>query len=150
VPRRKSETIKLSVFKGREAKLNHAIIRALSVKEPQTTHQLFNKIIRFKELKDTSYSTLNKRVRCLEQSGYLKKALVKQRVGGVSNYYELRPKIYLAQFLASNDIFKLLEHADDQLSLTFLATFLKVKNPKHKTKNPDTSDEQIDTGINKN
>ncbi|MBY9013982.1 MAG: hypothetical protein KGD70_16565 [Candidatus Lokiarchaeota archaeon] len=145
MPTRNSETVRLSVFKGRESSLNRAIIQALVSKEPQTTNQLFTKIAIIEEFKDISYSTVNKRVRSLEQSGYIKKVLVKKRVGGLSNYYELRPKVYLAQFLASNNIYKLFEQADDQLSLTFLAAFIKAKNQELKPQNLNPTDEKIDT-----
>jgi predicted transcriptional regulator len=144
VPRRKRETIRLSMFRGREARLNRAVIWAFGAEEPQTTRQLHQKIIKIKELRHTSYSTVNKRVRSLVKSGYLKKVKVKQRTGGFSNYYELRPKVYLAQFLASNNIYNLFEEADDQLSLTFLAVF-KAKHRELNTQNPDPSDEQVDT-----
>ena len=145
MPRSKRETVRLSVSKGREASLNCALIQALISKEPQTTNQLFTKIAIIKEFKDISYSTVNKRVRSLEQSGYIKKVLVKKRVGGLSNYYELRPKVYLAQFLASNNIYKLFEQADDQSSLTFLAAFIKAKNQELKPQNLNPTDEKIDT-----
>ena len=145
MPTRNSETVRLSVFKGRESSLNRAIIQALVSKEPQTTNQLFTKIAIIEEFKDISYSTVNKRVRSLEQSGYIKKVLVKKRVGGLSNYYELRPKVYLAQFLASNNIYNLFEQADDQLSLTFLAAFIKAKNQELKPQNLNPTDEKIDT-----
>ena len=145
MPTRNSETVRLSVFNGRESSLNRAIIQALVSKEPQITNQLFTKIAIIEEFKDISYSTVNKRVRSLEQSGYIKKVLVKKRVGGLSNYYELRPKVYLAQFLASNNIYKLFEQADDQLSLTFLAAFIKAKNQELKPQNLNPTDEKIDT-----
>lgn len=145
MPTRNSETVRLSVSKGREFSLNRALIQALISKEPQTTNQLFTKIAIIEEFKDISYSTVNKRVRSLEQSGYIKKVLVKKRVGGLSNYYELRPKVYLAQFLASNNIYKLFEQADDQLSLTFLAAFIKAKNQELKPQNLNPTDEKIDT-----
>ena len=145
MPRSKRETVRLSVSKGREASLNRALIQALISKEPQTTNQLFTKIAIIEEFKDISYSTVNKRVRSLEQSDYIKKVLVKKRVGGLSNYYELRPKVYLAQFLASNNIYKLFEQADDQLSLTFLAAFIKAKNQELKPQNLNPTDEKIDT-----
>jgi predicted transcriptional regulator len=141
VPRRKRESIRLSVFRGREARLNRALIQALAVKEPQTTHQLFTKIGLIRELKGTSYSTVNKRVRSLVKAGYLKKVKVKQRAGGFSNYYELRPKVYLAQYLASNNIYNLFEEADDQLSHTFLAAFLEAKQRELNPQKPDPSDE---------
>ena len=144
MPRRRRETVRLSVFKGREARLNRAIIQVLGAKAPQSTRQLRKKIVQIKELKHTSYSTVNKRVRSLEQSGYLRKASVKKRLGGLTNYYELRPKVYLAQFLDSNNIKNLFEQADDQLSLTVVAALIKAKNQEIENQNLTPSDEQID------
>jgi len=128
VPRRKPETARLSVFKGREAKLNLAVIQAFGAEEPQTTRQLHQKIIQIKELKHTSYSTVNKRVRNLEQYGYLRKASVKQRPGGLTNYYELRPKAILAKFLESNTIEYLFEKINDESALAILGVLIGTKD----------------------
>jgi predicted transcriptional regulator len=112
------------VFKGREARLNRAVIWAFGVEEPQTTRQLHQKIIQIKELRHTSYSTINKRVRSLEQSGYLKKVVVKQRPGGYSNYYELRLKAILAKYLDSKTIENLFEQVNDQSALAILGDLI--------------------------
>jgi len=128
VPTRNSETVRLSVFNGREARLNRAVIQAFKTEEPQTTRQLHQKIIQIKELKHTNYSTVNKRVRSLEQSGYLRKASVKQRPGGYTNYYELRPKAYLAKFLDSNTIEYLFEKVSDESALAILGVLIGTKN----------------------
>ena len=93
--RTRTKGTELSVFKGREAKLNRAIIKTLAIKTPQSTRELYKKAIYSKTLRNTSYSTVNKRVRELEKTGYLKKAAVKERPGGITNYYELSPKGYL-------------------------------------------------------
>jgi predicted transcriptional regulator len=127
VPRRKLKTGRISVFKGREARLNRAIIRVLGGKEPQTTRQLRKKITQIRGLNHTSYSTVNKRVRSLERSGYLRKASVKQRPGGLTNYYELRPKAYLAKFLDSTNIENLFERVNDQSALTILGALIDTK-----------------------
>lgn len=128
MPRRRRETVRLSVFKGREARLNRAIIQVLGAKAPQSTRQLRKKIVQIKELKHTSYSTVNKRVRSLEQSGYLKKASVNQRPGGYTNYYELRPKAYLAKFLDSNTIEYLFEKVSDESALAILGVLIGTKD----------------------
>jgi predicted transcriptional regulator len=127
VPRRNRKTGRISVFKGREARLNRAIIQVLGGKEPQTTRQLRKKITQIKGLNHTSYSTVNKRVRILERSGYLRKASVKQRPGGLTNYYELRPKAYLAKFLDSTNIENLFEKVNDQTALTILGALIDTK-----------------------
>ena len=102
----------------------HAIIQALATKEPQTTRELRKRIAQTKGLKHTSYSTVNKRVRSLEESGYLRKAAVKERTGGITNYYELRPKAYLATFLNSTSIEDLLNRANDVTALTILGALI--------------------------
>ncbi len=121
--------VQLSVFKGREAKLNHAIILALCLKEPQTTRALFKTIIHIKNLKDTSYATVNKRVRSLETLGYLKKAQTKQRPGGLTNYYELHPRAYLIKFFATTSIDELIKQTNDETALVMYATLMGTKEP---------------------
>ena len=118
---------KLSVFRGREAKQNLAIILALTYHEPQTTRALWKKITHTKGMKDISYSTINRRVRNLEQQLYLKKAEIKQRLGGITNYYELRPKAYLAKFLDSTNMETVVEQVNDKTALTLLAAFIHVQ-----------------------
>jgi len=44
VPKQKPSTIKLQVFKGREAKLNKAIFHTLANKNPLTTYDIFREV----------------------------------------------------------------------------------------------------------
>ena len=110
--RKEGEGTKLSVFKGREARLNRAIFQVLARKEPLTTREIRKAVTQIRRIKRTSYSTINKRVRSLEDSGYLTKAAVKERPGGIANYYELSPKAYLATFFNSISIEDLMERID--------------------------------------
>ena len=132
MPKRKSETVRLSVFSNRKAKLNRAVIRAFGSERVLSTRQIYHKIIQNKELRKTSYSTVNKRVRNLEQLGYLRKTSIKSRPGGLTNYYELRPKAYLAMFFDSNPIEHMLEDISDESALAILGvlmdTSLKLKD----------------------
>jgi len=132
--RKKAKGTELSVFKGREARLNRAIIQALAVKEPQTTRELRKRIIQTKGMRHTSYSTVNKRVRSLEHSGYLRKSAVEERVGGITNYYELRPKAYLATFLNSTNIEGVFEQVNDAASISILGTLFEFMEFGAKTK----------------
>jgi predicted transcriptional regulator len=77
-------------------------------------------------MKHTSYSTVNKRVRSLEQSGCIRKAAVKERSGGITNYYELRPKAYVATFLNSTRMEDLLTEVNDATALTILGALLNA------------------------
>ncbi len=116
----------LDPFVGRGAALNRVITDILGVKEPQTTRQISKNVINIQEFKNTSCSTVNKRVRDLEKHGYLKKAQVKERIGGITNYYELTPKLYLAKFLDSNSVDDLFENISDKESLIILASLIKA------------------------
>src|SRR4030065_1948593 len=107
--RKKCKGTELSVLKGREAKINRAILHALGAMEPQSTRALHKRIIKIKGMKHTSYSTVNKRVRSLEQTDYVRKIGINERVGGITNYYELRPKAYLAKFFDFTTIEELIE-----------------------------------------
>jgi len=131
VPRRRCKTGRISVFKGREARLNRAIIQVLGAKEPQTTRQLRKKITQIKGLNHTSYSTANKRIRSLEGSGYLRKAAVQERTGGITNFYELTPKAYLANFFNSTNLEDLIERVNEASALTILGSAILAveKNP---------------------
>jgi len=123
----KTDYVTLAVFKGREAKLNRVIFLILGIKEPQTTRALFKAIIQIRSLKNTSYSTVNKRVRNLEELGFLKKNIVKQRWGGLTNYYELRPKAYLSKFFDSISIEDLIKQTNDKTALIVLGTLIGTK-----------------------
>lgn len=121
----------LSIFKGREAKLNRAIILALCFKEPQTTRAIFKTIVQIKNLKGTSYATVNKRVRSLETLGYLVKVQVEQRAGGLANYYGLHPRAYLARFFDSTSIDELIKQTDHDTALMLYGTLMCICSENH-------------------
>jgi hypothetical protein len=98
----KLKNTKLSVFKGREARLNHAIFQILSLKGPQTIYDVHRQVRAHRGLRYTCYASVNKRVRALEDSGYVKKACVKRtKAGFEASTYELGAKAYLAMLLNS-------------------------------------------------
>ncbi len=123
----KNKTTELEVFKGREAKLNLAIFLVLGYKEPQTTREIYKKVNQVKGRKHFSYSTVNRRVRNLEEQLYIKKIEVKQRPGGITNYYELRPKAQLAKFLNSTNMNNVIDQVNDKTALILLGDFVIVK-----------------------
>jgi predicted transcriptional regulator len=122
----KNKATELEVFKGREAKLNLAIFLVLGYKEPQTTREICKKVNQVKGRKHFSYSTVNRRVRSLEEQLYIKKTEVKQRLGGITNYYELRPKAHLAKFLNSTNMNNMIEQVNDETAVTLLGAFFTV------------------------
>ena len=69
---------------------------------------------------------MNKRVRSLEDSGYVKKVEVKERPGGITNYYESSPKALLAAFFDSSAIEDLLSRIDYVMAKALLQELVRA------------------------
>ena len=96
----KEKSGRLSVFKGREARLNKAIFHTLALKGPQTIYEVCKEVRTQKGLKQTKYTNVNRRIRNLEQSGYMIKAGAKKTQAGFqAALYQLTPRVYLAILL---------------------------------------------------
>lgn len=118
----KPKNPRLSVFKGREAKLNRAIFQSLALKGPQTIYDIHKQAKANRGLKYTKYATVNKRVRNLEESGYIKKTGArKTKAGFEAQTYELTVKSYLALLLNSASLEELLDRLDENSGSTILA-----------------------------
>ena len=133
-PTKVGKVTELEVFQGVEAKLNLAIICALAGKEPQTTREICRRINQVVGRKLFSCSTVNRRVRCLEEQLYLKKSEVRERLGGITNYYVLRPKALLAKFLNSTNMSALLEKVNDETALALLGALFAIEELGEETK----------------
>jgi predicted transcriptional regulator len=86
------------------------------------------------DFKGTSTSTVNKRVRDLEKHGYLQKVQVTQRVGGITNYYELTPQANLNKFLDANKALDLFTGLSREMATIILADLIKAKEEKEDKK----------------
>ena len=100
----------LSVFKGREAKLNLAIFFILALSDPLNINELQKQVSKQRKLGGTYYASLTKRLRCLVADEYLKE----NKVGNTASTYQLTNKAYLAIFLRSNNIQDVLDKASEQ------------------------------------
>ena len=93
----KHETVKLSVFKGKEAKLNRAIFQVLAQKSPQTAWEIFNQLTKQKHLLDLKYWVLIRRIKKLQESDFLMKVgETKTMPGTETGQYQLTPRAELA------------------------------------------------------
>ena len=119
---RKGERGRISVFKGREAKLNRAIFHVLAVKGPQTIYDIHKIVKTRRRLRHVRYASVNKRVRSLEESGYTKKMGVKKtKAGFEASIYELTARAYLAMLLNSINLDKLIMRADEATASAIMA-----------------------------
>ena len=118
----KPKNTKLSVFKGREAKLNRAIFQSLALKGAQTIYDIHKHVKTFRGLKYTYYGNVNKRVRALQQLGYVKEVNIKStKAGFEATEYELTTRTYLALMLDSINLENLLNRMDEDVASEILA-----------------------------
>ena len=121
--RRKDKTGRISVFKGREAKLNRAIFQILALKSPLTIYDIHKEVKARRGFRRTRYATVNKRVRSLEKLRYVKRIGVKKtKAGFEASIYELTARAYLAILLNSINLDKLVMHVDEATALTILGS----------------------------
>jgi DNA-binding PadR family transcriptional regulator len=122
VPRHKHQDGRLSVFKGREAKLNRAIFQILAHKGPMTIYEVSKEVSALRGLKHTKYTNVNRRMRVLEQARFLKKAgMRKTRAGFESTLYELTARGFASTAFNQTDMNEFIENADDEQVLELLA-----------------------------
>ncbi len=124
---RKSQSGKISVFKGREAKLNHAIFHVLALKGPLTIYNIYKEVRTQRRLRYVRYASANKRVRSLAESGYVRKIGVKRtKAGFKSSIYELTPKAYLAILFNSVNLEALLMRMDETEASVILGNIIYI------------------------
>jgi predicted transcriptional regulator len=122
VERSKRNCGRISVFKGREAKLNYAVFHILALKGPQTIYDIHKELKAQKGLRYIRYATVNKRIRLLKESGYINKIGEKKtKAGFQASVYELTARAYLAILLNSINLDKLVKRVDEATASMILA-----------------------------
>jgi len=121
----KPKNTRLSVFKGREARLNHAIFQILSLKGPLIIYDIHKELKAQKGLRYIRYASVNKRVRLLKESGYINKIGVKKtKAGFQASVYELTARAYLAMLLNFINLDDLLMKVDEATASTILVAIM--------------------------
>ncbi len=119
--RKKSESVKLAVFKGREARLNRAILELFSEENLLAKWDVFKKLIRKRGFKRVRYAVIDVRIGALETEGFL--ALAGERdkkQGGKTALFRSTAKAKLALELSSRNIDDLLNELDEGAALAML------------------------------
>ncbi len=128
MPARKKQHGRLSVFKGREAKLNKAIFQTLAHKGPQTIYDIHKQVRVQRGLKYTRYASVNKRVRILKDSGYVCEAGSKEtKAGFKASIYELTVRAYLFMMLDSLDLEEMLAQIGEAEALAILGDLVGAR-----------------------
>jgi Fe2+ or Zn2+ uptake regulation protein len=127
VGRRKDNSGRISVFKGREAKLNRAIFQVLALKSPLTIYDIHKEVKARRGLRRTRYATVNKRVRSLEELQYVKRIGAKKtKAGFEASTYELTARAYLAILLNSINLNELVTQVDEATASALLGYFMRA------------------------
>ena len=124
MPRRKPKPCRISVFRGRGARLNCAIFRIFTSKSPLTIYGVCKEIRKQKALRHTKYTVVNRRVRSLEEARYLEKVGTRTTKAGFTvHLYQLSLRGHLALVLKKVDLDDFLQNADEALILMALCVF---------------------------
>jgi len=125
VPRAGADAARLSVFKGREARLNKAIFNILALKGPLITYDIHKEVKAQKGLKHTKSTNVLRRIRALEESGYLEKAGTRKTLpGSERTLYRLSSKTYLALLLNKLNMDSYIQKTSEESALTMLAALI--------------------------
>ncbi len=115
---------RLSVFKGREAKLNCAIFKILAVEGPQTIYEIHKRLRKTKGF-SVYYGSINRRFRVLEEKEYLKKSGMKiSKNGFQTETFDLTFRAYLACFLNAIDLDLILSSISEESAEILLANLV--------------------------
>lgn len=129
VGRSKSKRGRISVFKGREAKLNFAIFQVLALKGPLITYDIHKEVKAQKGLKHTKSTNVLRRIRALEESGYLEKAGTRKTLPGSERVlYKLSSKTYLALLLNKINLDSFIQTADEDTITAMLAAIIQNRD----------------------
>jgi hypothetical protein len=125
--RKKGKGTELGVFKGREARLNRAIFQTLSIKGAETIYEMHKNVRAARGLRRTHYGNVNKRMKALEQLGYLRIVRVQHTKAGFDALvYELTTKAYLVHLLNSISIEELVNQIDENSATEVLAAIVEI------------------------
>ena len=126
--RKKNKGTDLSVFKGREAKLNRAILQVLTRMSPRTIYEVHKQVIKIRGLENARYSNVNTRLRALEKQGYIRKMGVRViKVGFKAALYEATARAYFALLISSLN-FDALIHELNEIAMLTIISEIMVRN----------------------
>ena len=106
---------RLSVFTGRETKLNKAIFQVLATEGALTIYEISKKVRTQISLRYNKYSVINRRVRSLSDKGYIEAISARTTQAGFqAQLYQLTLRAYLAITLSKIDLDRFIEEASEK------------------------------------
>jgi DNA-binding MarR family transcriptional regulator len=134
--RKKGMGTELSVFKGKEAKLNRVIFRILAEKSCQAKYDITKAIRHQRGLKHTKYTNVSRRIKALEEQRYIARSGFRTTQSGSETIlYELTTRAYVALMLSRISLDKLVREADEEtLAVELAAAMLIFETASENTK----------------
>ena len=124
MPRPKSEKVQLSVFRGREARHNHAILFFLKRKSPLTGWEIFSELCKQKGMSKLTYNTILNRMAALHFQDYVMIVGEKDTMPGTETaLYQLSPRAELAISLSEINLDEFVKTAGYDKILAALELF---------------------------
>ncbi len=121
----KANSVKLSVFKGIEAKLNRAILLTLFQDSPLVVYDITKQVKQQKGFKHTKYTNVNRRVRALMQQDYLETAGSRgTQAGSQATLYQPTIRAKAAFYTKAVNPDQFIKQASDQTLTTALAALV--------------------------
>jgi DNA-binding Lrp family transcriptional regulator len=118
---------RLSVFTGREAKLNKAIFQVLAIEGALTIYEINKKVKTHKSLRYIKYSVINRRVRNLTDKGYIEAISARRTQAGFqAQLYQLTLRAYLAITLSKIDLDRFIEEANEKSIINALTSLVPI------------------------
>jgi len=116
---------RISIFKGREARLNKAILWILALQGPLNTYKIWRKVRAERDFAYVRYHVINRKVRALRDQGYLEKYGEEraEKMILMVPLYQLTARAYLAILLNKVDLNNFLEKAPEAKILSALVAF---------------------------
>jgi len=115
---------RISVFRGRDARLNKAIFWILAQQGSLAIYDIWRKLRTQRDFAYTPYNTVNRRVRILGDLGYIEKSGErKTKTGFEAKLYQLTARAYLAMLLSRTNLDSFIEKASEATIISALATF---------------------------
>jgi DNA-binding PadR family transcriptional regulator len=117
----------LSIFKGREARLNRMILLFLCRECCLNIWQVYKRVRETRGFRHLRYHVINRRIRDLEQEGFIEVTAVREMPQGQKvKYYQPTAKTYLAFLLNSVNLDQLIQSVDNTDIITLLATLSAI------------------------
>jgi DNA-binding PadR family transcriptional regulator len=128
--RKKGKGIELAVLKGRKADLTRVILQILS-SEALVKYDVHKKIVN-QGFRDTRYGTIKKRIKTLEETGYLKQVGIrKTQPGSEGILYEATFKAFAALKLNTMNPEELFKNIDEETAIELLGLLTRIYHKNH-------------------